>query len=127
MSTPQTQSVGLINDLIGLVQTATTVAGQIDSLYTLWTNAQTGDVIRAFPTAAFMADGTLGSPDATPDSTHPMDTRNGLPADGITRALSANDVVGIITSLLGVRDVIRGQPVAANGATVQLFAKCIGA
>lgn len=126
MSTPQTQSVGLVNDLISLVQTATSVAGQIDSLYTLWTNAQTGDVIRAFPTAVFAADGTLGAPDATPDSTHPMDTREGLPAAGIQRALSANDVVGIITSLLGVRDVIRGQAVPPNSATVQLFAKCLG-
>lgn len=121
MSTPQTQAVGLVNSLISLVQTVTAEAGSIDDLSALWTSAAVANTVNAFATRALNADGSLGAADATPNNQHPID-----PAVGVSKALSANDIAGILTSLQGVRDVVNGKAVAANGATISLFAKCLG-
>lgn len=127
-ATPQTQAVGLVNALISDVLAVINMANIIDEHYQLWTNAQVGTVLQAFPTCAMNPDGTLGSPDSQIDLAHPMNTAlEGSPAANIQRALSYNDVISIITALVGVRDAARGSAVAVNGAAIQLFAKCEGA
>lgn len=124
MTTPQNQVAEIANRLIALGGAMAQQGQQIANLAAEWTNLSVANSLDAFPTAPLLPTGGLGTADATPDPANPIDVRT---TDGamINRALSANDIAGILTSLKGVSDVIKGLAVAANGATVQLFAKCL--
>jgi hypothetical protein len=124
MITQQTQAAAVANTLIAQLAQAASLQAQIDATVTEWTTLSVANMINAFPTAVFLTTGALGTADGSPNVAHPIDTRT---ADGalITRAISANDIAGIVTGLNGISAAIKGQAVSANGALASLIAKVL--
>jgi hypothetical protein len=125
MVTPQTQAIGLANQLISYTQQAAELSAQIDALHAQLTNISAFTLINAFPTIALDAmGGESGTSDVSPNVAHPVNI-NIFPGNQITRAISATDLAGLDTFLQGVSSAIKGSAVSANGAAVQLVAKTL--
>jgi len=124
MITQQTQAANVANTLLSLLAQAASLQAQIDAMSTQWTNLGVANMINAFPTATVFTTGGLNAADGTPNVAHVIDTRT---TDGalINRAISANDIASVLTSLQGISNVVKGQAVSANGATVSLVAKVL--
>ena len=124
-TTPQNQAANFLNTLISLGASLDSIRTAIDAAANFANEAGGAGILSAFPTAPLSADGSLGTPDATPDTSHPIDTRT--PAgELLSRAFTANDAVALLNALGGVANVIRGQALTANGQTPTLIAKCVG-
>ncbi len=121
-TTRQTQAAGVANTLVQLVLQAYNLKLAIDQASATWTNLGVANMINAFPTAPALTTGALGTADGTPTVANPIDTRT---VDGalLLRAISANDIAGMLTYLQGVSSCVGGASVSANGAAPSLIAK----
>lgn len=120
--TLETQAADVVNQIISITASVSQLAQQIASVSTQWTNLSVANMVNAFPTAPALTTGALGTADGTPNVAHPIDVRT---TDGalISRAISANDIAGMLTFLQGVQSVVNGSAVSANGAAASLIAK----
>lgn len=120
--TPETQVANTTNQIIALASSCVGLAAQIAAVSAAWTNLSVATKLNAFPTAPLLTTGVLGTADGSPNVANPIDVRV-TPGSDISRAISANDVAGLLTVLQGVLAVIGGSAVSLNGAAVQLLAK----
>lgn len=124
MTTQETQVAGVANQIINLTNTLHGIGGQIAELSALWTNISAATKLNAFPTAALTTTGGLGTADGTPSTSNPINT-GVAPGTALSRAISSNNIAGLLTYLQGVQSAIGGSAVSANGAATQLIALCL--
>lgn len=124
-TTQETQVAGLANQIIALSAGLYGMQQQINTLSAEWTNLSAGTKINAFPTAALTTTGGLSpTPDGSSNVANPINT-SVSPGTLLSRAISPNDLAGLLTFLQGAALVIGGSAVSANGAAVQLIAKTL--
>jgi len=121
MATLEQQVSTLANTLIQLGASAVALKKQIDDSSAAWTNLGAANLLNNFNTAAATSSGGLGTADATPNVTHPIDTRTGSGSQ-LVQAMSSTQLATLLTSLQGISSVIGGAAVAINGATVPTLA-----
>jgi hypothetical protein len=121
MSTQQDQVAAVANNLISLLAQADSLRNAINAASGDWTNLTVATRINAFPTAPLNSTGGLGTPDGTPVVANPIDTRV-APGTLLTKAVSPNNIAGMLTGLQGIAAAVNGQAVSANGALAQLIA-----
>lgn len=120
--TLETQVAGIMNTVLGLVAQASDLKVAIDRLSATWSSLGGGTAANAFPTAASTTTGGLGTADATPVSTHVIDTRV-APGTLVNRAVSPSDLGAMLTYLQGLSSAINGTAIAANATAPNLLAK----
>lgn len=123
-TTAELQVAALINNMIALAGQSVALQRAIDVVSSQWTNLAAANKVNAFNTAATTTTGGLGTPDASPVVTNPIDIRT-APGTEINVAISANSIAGILTGLQGISSAIKGSAVGANGAWPQLASLCI--
>lgn len=121
MPTQETQVDSIANTIINLTSAVDGIRQQINAVSAAYTNLSAATKLNNFPTAPLTTTGGLGTADASPVVTNPIDTRTVI-GGGISRAVSANNLAGMMTGLQGIATVINGGSVAANGAWQQLVA-----
>lgn len=123
MSTQQDQAIAVANQMFSAANQCSTLASQLTALHTTWTNLSVANKLNAMPTAPLLTTGALGTPDGSPNTANPIDTRvSGL--SGISKAMSANNVASLDTYLQGIISAIGGGAISANGSAPQLLALC---
>lgn len=124
MTTQETQVAGIANQIINLTNTLHGIGEQIADVAALWTNLSAATKLNAFPTAALTTTGGLGTADGTPSTSNPINT-GVAPGTALSRAISSNNIAGLLTYLQGVQSAIGGSAINANGAATQLIALCL--
>lgn len=124
MINQEAQVANAANQIITLTAQAYAMGIQIGELSALWTNLSAATKLNNFPTAAASLTGGLGVPDTDPVTTNPINP-TAAPGNLVNRALSANNVAGLLTFLQGLQSCINGSAVSANGAAAQLIALCL--
>jgi hypothetical protein len=122
--TQEAQVANVANTLISLTAQLSAIQTQITAANAAWTNLSAATKLNNFPTAALTTTGGLGTPDGSPVVTNPINT-GVAPGTLLSRAVSADDLAGILGFLNGIGAGIGGSAVSANGAAVQLVAKCL--
>src|SRR5262252_8042274 len=119
MTAPIDQHARIANGIISVSRQMFALGEQIQDLNQNWQNLSSANALNAMPTAPLTPTGALDAADGTPNPAHPIDTRT---TDGATieRAISANDLAGLLTFLNGIHGAVNGQAVTANGAAPQL-------
>lgn len=125
MTTPLTQTADVVNRIIALTAQLHDIKRQVDDAAGQWTNISAANNLANFPTAPLLTTGELGTADVAPNVAHVVDTRVAGTGALISRAVSANDVAGMLGVLQGISTAIGGGAVSANGAAVQLIAKTL--
>ena len=122
--TPETQVADVVNQILAISASLNGTAAQIAAVSAKWTNLSVANKINAFPTAALLTTGALGTADVSPVVANPIDVRT---TDGglISRAISANTIAGLLTYLQGIQTAIGGGAISANGASVQQVAQTL--
>lgn len=124
VTTQENQAATIANTVITLTAQVYALGQTINQLSSEWTNLAVATKLNAFPTASLTATGGIGTNDGTPNTANPINV-NTTPGSQIIRAVSANDLAGMLTFLQGVAGVIGGSAVSANGAAAQLIAKTL--
>lgn len=125
MPTLQSQSIQNANTIIGLAQQLLVLYGQITAASNAWNDDGSLAVINALATCALNVDGSLGTADGTPVTTHPIDTR--VPANtALSRAVSASNIASCLTQLNNVASFINGNAVAATPGVRSLLNQVTG-
>lgn len=122
-STQQSQAIANANILISL-------AGQLLSIYNTmvvldgsWTDQSTATVLAALQTVALNADGSLGAPDASPNSAHPINAPSFPP---LARALSSTQITQIKTILDGIVSYVGGTAVTTQPSARPILNAAVG-
>lgn len=123
-TTQELQVAGLANQIMSLSAQLYGMGQQINALSAMWTNLSAATKLNAFPTAAATTSGALGTADGSSNVANPIDVRVTIGSD-LNRAISANNLAGLLTYLQGVASVINGSAVGANGAAAQIVALCL--
>jgi hypothetical protein len=119
-NTQNSAAIDLANQCAALMVSAQALYRSALNLQTRLTtfnaNAGVEHTWQQFPTAAQNADGTLGTPDASPVQTNPMDTRTtqlaglNIAATYANYAAAQTEIAAIITALGGTSAVAAYQP-----------------
>lgn len=115
------QIASLANSIVQLLAAADDLRLQINAMSSQFTNLSAANKLNAFPTAALLASGDLGTPDGSPVVTNPINT-GVYPGSLVSVSVSATQLAGMVTGLQGIASVINGGSVAANGALASLIA-----
>jgi hypothetical protein len=115
--TPQAQAIAIANQLIAIAQQTMSLYDQMTTIDQQWTDQGAAVIIAALGTVAQNTDGSLGTPDVTPNIAHPIDPAK-FPT--LSRSLSSNQIGQIKTILDGVVTYVNGQAV-----TTQVGARAI--
>lgn len=121
MTTQETQVANVANQLIALASGLYSIQQQINAASTAWTALGAATKLNAFPTAAITTTGGLGTADGSAVTTNPINT-GVSPGSQINRAISSNNLAGLLTYLQGISTAIGGGSIATNGAAAQLVA-----
>lgn len=111
MSNPQTQAIGLINELLGWAVQLKAMSDAMVALDGVWSDNNVGATLNAFGTVALNADGSPGAADGTVNTAHPINPTN---YPGITRMLSATQITQIKTILDTIPTLVSGSAVSAQ-------------
>lgn len=109
--TKQDQAVAGANTLISLMGVFRGLRAQVNDLITAYTNEGWSTVWAAFPTALQNADGTLGTADGAPNTTHPVDTRV---VTGLAKSVTETQLVNAIVCLQQLQKFLTNQAVATS-------------
>ncbi len=123
MSTPQTQAEFVLAQLNSCAEQLATLGLAIQEAQSLWTLESVANEINAMATCSVNADGSLGTPDGTPNVTHPIDIRV---LTGVPRALSANQWAALETVLGTVVSLIAGNAVSAQTSMNAILNETVG-
>src|SRR5882762_6472097 len=112
-ATQQSQAIANANAIVSLSQQLLSLYIAITALNNAWGDDGSLTVMQALATAAQNADGSLGTADATPVNTHPIDTRVAANST-LGRAVSANAITSALTQLNNIVSFINGGALAAT-------------
>jgi len=125
MATQETQTANAANQILSLLAGFQSLQVQVDALNTLIASTSVGTLILQFPTAAVTATGGLGAADATPVSTHPINT-GVAPGTLVNRAVAPADLASMLTALNRLSSAVKGNAVASDATVVGLTYKTLG-
>lgn len=109
--TLNSQAIKIANDIVSLSQQIISVYQQIVALDAAWTDTGAAVVLAAMTTSVLNPDGSIGAPDGTPNSAHPINT---LLYPQMTQAVSSTQLAQAKTILDGIRAYIEGQAVGTQ-------------
>jgi hypothetical protein len=107
-ATPQTQAIQVADQLISLSQDLMGVYQAMLQLDAAWTDQGVAATLAAMATSALNADGTIGTIDGTPVSSHPIN------ATGMSRAISSTQLGQLKTILDGIVSYVGGSAVSTQ-------------
>lgn len=97
---PRSQAVGNLNTIASLAQQALALQAAVNALTSAVSNQNAGNgstgIWQQFPTCAQNADGSLGTPDGSPNQVHPM---NAPLVPGLTRAATYAQYTGALNAI----------------------------
>lgn len=125
MATPQSQAIQNANAIIGLAQQVLVIFNQITAANNAWNDDGSLAIINALATCALNVDGSFGTADGTPVTTHPIDTRVAA-NQGLSRAVSASNISACLTQLVNISSFINGNAVAATPGVRSLLNQVTG-
>ena|ERR1700678_2502120 len=111
MATVQSQAIQNANTIISLAQQLLTISQQITTVSAAWSDDNTANTLNAMGTVALNADGSLGTPDGTPNTAHPL---NLTTYPTLNRAISANSLAAMLTILNNIPLYVAGTAVGAT-------------
>jgi hypothetical protein len=109
--TPNSQAVKIANQIVALSQQLISTYQQIVALDAAWTDTSAATLLAAMGTMAQNPDGSLGTPDGTPNAAHPINT---LLYPVMSQAVSSTQLAQAKTILDGVRAYVEGQAVSTQ-------------
>ena len=109
--TLNSQAVKTANQIVALSAQLIATYQQIVALDAAWTDTSAATVLAAMGTIAPNADGSLGTPDGTPNAAHPINT---LLYPVMVQAVSSTQLAQAKTILDGLRSYIDGQAVSTQ-------------
>jgi hypothetical protein len=119
-ATPQSQAIGVVNQYLAAAQLLVNLNDLLTDLQEQWTDDQVANIIGAMQTAPLNADGSLGTPDGSPNSAHY------LTAAGLSRSVTPAFVSSLVTVLGTIPTLVGGSAVPAQGGMRQLLDEAIG-
>lgn len=122
-STDQSQAIQIANNIIGASQQVMALFVQLTQVQQHWTDVNAGAVIGALATAAQNTDGSLGTPDPSPNSNNPIDT--GVHPT-MSRAVSSTEISQMKTILDGLVSYINGQAVTTQPGAHAILNVAVG-
>lgn len=125
MPTAQTQAIQNANAIIGLAQQLLVLYSQIVTANNAWNDDGSLTIVDALATCAQNTDGSLGTADASPVTTHPIDTRVAANT-ALSRAVSASNISSCLTQLNSVVSFVNGNAVAATTGVRSLLNQVTG-
>jgi len=109
--TPQTQAIQNKNSIEQLCARLLQLTYDIQTVNSAYIDDASGNTLNAMATAPLNTDGTLGTADSTPNSTHAIDTRI---YTAVQRATSAFSTVQALTVLNNIPLYVNGSSVSAT-------------
>lgn len=125
MPTAQTQAIQNANNIVALAQQLLNLYIQITAVSNAWNDDGSLAIIDVLATCAQNPDGSLGTADGTPVTTHPIDTRVAANV-ALSRAVSASNISACLTQLNNVASFINGNAVAATPGVRSLLNQVTG-
>lgn len=119
-TTPQTQAIQVANALIGAAQQLMSVYQQMVVLDAQWTDQGVAAIIAALATAAQNTDGSIGTPDGSPNVAHPITSTL------LGRAISSNQIGQIKTIMDGIVNYVNGQAVLTQAGARAILNVAVG-
>lgn len=120
MSTPNTQAVAGLNALNGMMGQIASLRQQINDFVLQYNDNNWSATWAAMATAALNADGTLGTADSAPVSTHPIDNRYYA---ALARSTTSGNYVNAVSMLEALQAFLTGGAVSSSNrnAVLDLF------
>jgi hypothetical protein len=122
MTTPQTQAIQTANTLIEAAQLSMQLYTLMNTVDQQWNDLPIANTISKFATVALNPDGSLGTPDTTPNTNNPID----ISKYQMERAISSFQLSQIKTVMDSFVAMINGQAVSANAGTRAILAVAVG-
>ena len=120
---PQSQAIVTANDIMALAQQVMNLYRTIVDLDAVWTDDQVANIIAKFGTAPVQPDGSLGTADATPNTSNPIIALNYPPLARDVSSLQLNQAKTILDGIVAYVD---GQAVTANPGARAILNAVIG-
>ena len=117
--TPVNRTIALANALIAIAQDLQALESSIADIVAINNVTPLGNQFVNLNTTALLADGSLGTADASPVQTDPIDTRV-YPT--LKVALSYLQLTQLLTMAISTGNFLNGQAVSANGTIPALLA-----
>jgi hypothetical protein len=108
--TPQTQAIGVANQLIGLAAQLLAIYQQMVIIDAAWADGSMANLINALATASLNADGSIGAVDGTPNTAHPITNL------ALQRSMSATQITQLKTVLDNIVTYVNGGAVSATAS-----------
>jgi hypothetical protein len=110
-ATPQSQAIGIANQLITAADTLIQLDYVISQINQQWTDVGTANILNAMGTVAQNVDGSMGATDGTANVAHPL---NPATYGSLLRAVSANQLASMLTVLNNIPLYINGSAISAT-------------
>jgi hypothetical protein len=123
IGTPQSQAVGIINEILQAAIDMDSLYERVVSISQRWTDDSVANTVNALQTTALNADGSQGTPDVAPNVAHPLNPQL-YPA--LIRAVSANQVAGMLTIIQGLKTYVEGGAVSATASARAILNSACG-
>jgi len=122
-ATQQSQALQTINTIFSAAQQLSNLNVLIQQIDASWTDDSVATVIAALQTCPLQADGSLGTPDGTPNAAHPINPAS-YPA--LSRANSSNQIAQAKTVLDGIVAYMAGQAVTTQPGARAIINAVVG-
>ncbi len=123
MSNQQTQAIANANQVIALAQQLVGLYNSINQLNNSWNDDLSLTTLQNMATCAQNPDGTLGAADASPVSSHPINTNT---YTTLSRPISANSLASILTQLNNINSFINGNALSATPGVRSVLDSVVG-
>jgi hypothetical protein len=119
----QSQAIQVANQLISLSNSLMQIYEALVVLDAAWTDNSLATVINALGTVLLNADGSTGTADVSPVTTHPIDPTK-YPT--LTRTLSATQITQLKTVLDNIVTYVNGSAVSATATARAILNSAVG-
>lgn len=115
--TKQTKAIAAANGIIGIAQQLSSLRSTINAFVAPYNSEGYSTVWNNLATAALNADGSLGTADASPNTSHPIDTRVAA-NQGLLKAVSATQLVNAVAMIEQLQNFFGNLAVTQNNYNV---------
>lgn len=120
-ATPATMAAQAANTLISVAQQYVQLQQTVAQLATYMTDNGIQTTLNAMATSAFLADGSIGAADGTPNTNHPINASYGL-----NRAITAFQISQLVSVCTAIANATNGQAVTANAGAMAILLAATG-
>lgn len=123
MPTIQSQAIQNANTIMNLATQLLSLSQQVTIVNNAWLDDATANTLNAMGTVALNADGTLGTADPSPNTSHPL---NLALYPTLNRALSANQIASMLTVLNSIPSFVAGNAIASTASVRAILNSATG-